>query len=215
VKGDRFDLDIDHSAKIFRAGCEILDRIMKPHGFQFVPGESGMSKFGPYARGDYVRKDRRLELHFRYSLGLVTYHIGDVRVSHDVYLRALTKGAGGNQYPGFSDDPLDGFRHLANDLQKFCGDFLSGGGEVLLVAARDQRAREDIESTIYAARAVGDERERRKARELFREKKYREVLELLGNLKYPELMNGSEKKMLEIAQRNIDRNDTSDARSTN
>jgi hypothetical protein len=92
---------------------------------------------------------------------------------------------------------------------------LSGGGEVLLVAARDQRARESIANRIYTVSAVGDGRSRRKARELFREKKYREVLELLGNLEYPELLTGSEKKMLEIAQRNIDRNDTSDARSTN
>ena len=80
----------------------------------------------------------------------------------------------------------------------------------MIAVVRDQREREEIASKIYMTRAVG-----RKALELLREKKYRGVLELLGNLKYPELMNGSEMKMLEIAQRNIDRNDASDARSTN
>ena len=199
----QLDMDIERSAEIFREGCEILDRIMQPHWFQFVPDESGMSLYGPYTRGNYVRGDSRLELHLRYSLGLVTYHIGDVSVSHDAYLRALTKGEGGNQYPGFSDDPLDGFRHLAHDLQKFCDDFLSGDGKVLIAAAQDQRAGEEIESKLFMAGAVGDVREREKARELFREKKYREVLDKLENLRYPELMTGSEKKMLEIAKRNV------------
>jgi len=196
-------MDIDRSAEIFRTGCEILDRIMQPHGFQFVPGESGMSKFGPYTQGDYVRGDRRLELHLRYSLGLVTYHIGDMSVSHDAYLRALTKGEGGNQYPGYSDDPLDGFRHLAHDLQKFCDDFLSGDGKILIATAQDQRVKEEIASKLDMAGAVGDDRAREKARELFREEKYREVLDILENLRYPELMTGSEKRMLEIAKRKV------------
>jgi len=186
----QLEMDIDRSAEIFRTGCEILDRIMQPHGFQFVPGESGMSKFGPYTQGDYVRGDRRLELHLRYSLGLVTYHIGDMSVSHDAYLRALTKGEGGNQYPGYSDDPLDGFRHLAHDLQKFCDDFLSGDGKILIATAQDQRVKEEIASKLDMAGAVGDDRAREKARELFREEKYREVLDILENLRYPELMTG-------------------------
>jgi hypothetical protein len=155
----------DYPVKMLRAGCEILDPVMNSHGFRFAPGWSSCGSGGYFASGDYVREDRRLELHFRLSLGLVAYHICDVSVSHDDYLRALTKGAGGNQYPGFSDDPLDGFRHLAHDLQKFCGDFLAGGGEVLLAVARDKREREEIASKIYITRAAG-----REALELLREK---------------------------------------------
>ena len=29
-------------------------------------------------------------------------------------------------YPGFSDDPLDGFRHLRSDLERFAEPFLTG-----------------------------------------------------------------------------------------
>jgi hypothetical protein len=119
-------------------------------------------------------------------------------VSHDAYLRALTKGEGGNQYPGYSDDLLDGFRHLAHDLQKFCDDFLSGDSKVLIATAQDQRAREEIASKLDMA-----DRRREIAPELFREKKYREVLDILENLRYPELMTGSEKKMFEIAKRKV------------
>src|SRR5437868_689109 len=89
-------------------GCKILDAVMKPHGFNFVGGLTGKGSGGYFASGEYVRGDRRLELHFRYSLGLVTYHIGELSLTHDEYMRALLGKDGGNKYPGFSDDPLDG-----------------------------------------------------------------------------------------------------------
>jgi hypothetical protein len=113
----------------FRAGREILDVVMKPRGFTFVEGASGRSSGGDFASGEYVRGDRRLEIHFRHSLGLVTYHMGSLSLAHDAYMRALLGRGGGNQYPGFSDDPLDGFRHLKHDLENFCVDFLGGPGE--------------------------------------------------------------------------------------
>jgi hypothetical protein len=52
------------------------------------------------------------------------------------------------QYPGFSDDPLDGFRHLAHDLRKYCADFLVGSGADFQAAKKDAEAWEkktDIE----------------------------------------------------------------------
>jgi hypothetical protein len=191
-------MSVDRPLEILRAGCEILDLVMNSHRFRFALRDSGQSCGGDYANGDYVRGDRSLELHFRYSLGLVAYHIGDMSVSHDAYLSALTKGEGGNQYPGFSDDPLDGFRHLAHDLQKFCDDFLSGDGKVLIAAVQDQRASEE-----NARKLDGHLWARARARELFREKKYREVVDILENLRSPELMNGLDKKILEIAKRNV------------
>jgi hypothetical protein len=113
----------------FRAGCKILDEVMNPHGFFLVEGPSGNSSGGNFASGEYVRDDRRLEIHFRYSLGLVTYHLGSLSLSHSSYMRALLGKNGGSQYPGFAEDPLDGFRDLSYDLSHFCGDFLSGSGE--------------------------------------------------------------------------------------
>ena len=71
----------------------------------------------------------KLEIHFRHSLGLVTYQIGSLSLTHDAYMRALLGRGGGNKYPGFSNDPLHGFRHLRYDLSHFCGDFLNGSGE--------------------------------------------------------------------------------------
>jgi hypothetical protein len=56
-------------------------------------------------------------------------------------MRALLGKNGGNQYPGFSDDPLAGFRHLSYDLAHFCRDFLNGSGEEFercVVKAKEQ-----------------------------------------------------------------------------
>lgn len=100
---------------------------MQGHGFAFVPLASGKSSRGWSASGEFRRERageiRRLELHFRHSLGLVTYHLDGTSLSHSDYMRALKAT---NQYPGFSDEPLDGFRHLLNDLERYAGDFLDG-----------------------------------------------------------------------------------------
>ena len=116
---------------VLRAGCEILDVVLVPHGFQFALRDAAQSSGGHFAWGDYVRGDRRLELHFRWSLGLVMYHLGDAQVSHVGYVRTVHGVAGGNAYPGFSDDALDGFRHLRHELETYGHTFLRGTDEEL------------------------------------------------------------------------------------
>jgi hypothetical protein len=128
----------------FHAGCKILDEVMNPHGFFLVEGLSGQSSGGNFASGEYVRDDRRIEIHFRFSLGLVTYRLGSLLLAHESYMRALLGKNGGNKYPGFSDDPLDGFRHLSYDLSHFCGDFLGGSGEEFARCAVKAAAQEKI-----------------------------------------------------------------------
>ncbi len=44
-------------------------------------------------------------------------------------MRALLGRDGGNRYPGFSEDPLDGFRGLVFDQEPYCSDFLHGSGD--------------------------------------------------------------------------------------
>jgi hypothetical protein len=111
------------------AGCAVLAPILALQGFVWVPGASGHSSGGDFASGSFIRGTRRLELHFRHSLGLVTYHVGDTSLDHEAYMRVVLGAKGGNQYPGFSSDPIDGFRHLAHDLSEFCQSFLGGPDE--------------------------------------------------------------------------------------
>ena len=116
-------------SEVMESGRKILERVLGPHGWRFVPGPSGASSGGQYAQADVIRGDRRLELHFRHSLGLVTYHLGSASVSHEAYMEVLLGCRGASRYPGFSDDPLDGFRGLAADLQQHAMDFVAGPGE--------------------------------------------------------------------------------------
>lgn len=118
--------------EILLAGIRELDAIMVPYGFVFDSVQEGRSSGGKFVNGEYCRGNRRLELHFRWSLGLVTYHVRDVSLGHEDYVRALlglSKVQGRNCYPGFSTDPLDGFRHLREDLGRFGEVFLKGSDE--------------------------------------------------------------------------------------
>src|SRR5258705_2299753 len=112
------------ASNILLEGAEIVSHSLP--GFRFEVREEGVGSGGHFAWGEFVRDDRRLELHFRWSLGLVTYHVGIHALSHEAYLRALGVPLGKNQYPGFSDNPLDGFRHLTHDLRTFVPEFVLG-----------------------------------------------------------------------------------------
>jgi hypothetical protein len=126
--------------EVLEVGRGILEPKLIPHGFVWVAGAAGQSSGGIFACGEFVRGNRRLEIHFRHSLGLVKYHVGDAALDHASYMRAVLGATGGNQYPGFSSDPIDGFRHLAHDLRNFCQSFVSGSDEQFNVIASDARA---------------------------------------------------------------------------
>jgi len=110
-------------AAVLAAGAEIVGQVVKPAGFVFLPGVHASGSGGPFADARFVKGDQFIEMHFRRSLGLVSYGWGDGVLSHTDYLRGI--GTGGS-YPGFSDDPLDGFRHLADDLAGPLAGFVAG-----------------------------------------------------------------------------------------
>jgi len=109
--------------------------VLGAKGFAFVLDKLAKGSGGWFASGSFTRGERRLELHFRGSLGLVTYHIKNVSLGHEDYMRLLGV-YGQNLYPDFPREPLDSFRSLASDLESFCGDFVSGNGEQFLALAR-------------------------------------------------------------------------------
>jgi hypothetical protein len=115
------------------AGSEIIYLVVAPHGFRWETMPTHRGHPGDSAGGFFIRDNRRLELHFRWSLGLVIYRLGELALSHDAYMRNTGHKADAH-YPGFSSDPLDAFRHLAYDLAHFCSDFLSGSGSAFRTA---------------------------------------------------------------------------------
>jgi hypothetical protein len=89
-------------------GAEILGGVLVPNGFEFHLQGEGKGSGGKSAWGESVRNDRRLEFHFRFSLGLVRYHVRRWSASHESYMREL--GVWPQcRYPGSSENPADAF----------------------------------------------------------------------------------------------------------
>jgi hypothetical protein len=184
----------------FEKGLVLLQPVLGRAGFVFVGAAARKGSGGAFASGDFVRGDRRLELHFRYSLGLVTYHVREHMLSHEAYMRALGVPPTDNQYPGYSNDPLDGFRHLAADLTQFGTEFLYGDAAVLLEHAPHDTHQREVDWRKEKAGYEGDDERRREAKKLFRQGDYARVVEILTSLHYPEFLTTSEQRTLEIAR---------------
>jgi len=118
--------------EIVRNGAAVLNDLLARHGFLQCPIESGAGSGGAFAVTEFRRGDRRLELHFRYSLGLVQYHVNGATISHEDYMWSVLGKRWSSHYPGFSDDPLDGFRRLRQDLEEHGQDFLVGSDSEFL-----------------------------------------------------------------------------------
>jgi hypothetical protein len=129
---------------IRRRGVELLTPLFTAHGFAYEPGLADNGSGGFFARGAFVRDNRRLEFSTRYTLGEVVYRVGDRWLAHEDFMR-VTAGRGNHRYPGFSDDPLDAFRDLAADLNQFGGSFFTGDdiafGAVIAEAERTRPPR--------------------------------------------------------------------------
>jgi hypothetical protein len=98
---------------VLTQGNQILAAVLRPAGFSSDRIEVGQGSGGRFARTRWTRGDQAIEISFRHSLGDVTYRWGLERFEHRHVVGALGVTA---SYPGFSTDPLDGFRHLAADL---------------------------------------------------------------------------------------------------
>ncbi len=183
-------------------GASFLERVMASHGFAFELRGEGRGSGGEFAWGEYVSGNRRLELHFRYSLGLVRYHVGAESVSHESYMNELGVRDEAD-YPGFSDEPLDGFKHLAHDLERFGNDFLCGYGDILRRAARAERARANSESQNDLARYVGDVEKREQAKQRFQAEDWKGVISLLESLRYRDQMSKADEERLKLARRRM------------
>lgn len=116
-------------SEILGSGAKLLESVLAPEGFIFTMLNAGPSSGGDFAGGEFRRHDRHLDLHFRYSLGLVAYHVEKVGLFHEEYVRAVRAVdhiTAPNSYPGFSDDWSSQFQALSDDLRCFGERFLRG-----------------------------------------------------------------------------------------
>lgn len=95
-------------------GNHLLEDLLGPAGFQRRPAEGGAGSGGTFTVARWTRGSQYIELHVRQALGIVRYGWGSESFDQAHVLGALGHSRGA--YPGFSDDPVDGFRHPAEDL---------------------------------------------------------------------------------------------------
>lgn len=177
-------------------GAKVLLEVLATHGFTFQVAGSGTGSGGEFARGDFTKPGRRLEIHVRQGLGLVTYHAGAAAVSHEAYMAHL--GVMDRcRYPGFSDDPLQAFHDLAHDLG-FAADFLSGDASMLIAAAAAENTILDAQRD---ALSTGQHGELERMRENFWAGRYREVVDAYAKLSKPHLLTDAQVKMVELARK--------------
>jgi hypothetical protein len=136
----------NHAEEMLQRGSALLAPLLLGHGFSFNILETGSSSGGRFASGEFKRGTRRLQFHFRHSLGMVTYSLADRSMTHQQYMRSVNGGLGESHYPGFSDDPLDAFRHVLLDLEQHGSDFLGGTDECLLRRIDEAAATDDTKS---------------------------------------------------------------------
>ena len=183
--------------KLLLEGIRVLEPFFAPRGFHFQFRGEGKGSGGEFAWGEYTRHDRRLQLHFRSTLGLVSYHISDLGASHETYMRQLGVWEQCH-FPGFSQGPLLSFANLTHDLS-FAEDFLSGSGDVLRMAAANEEAVAKERSDDLMATAVGDTQKIEQLRDRFREDHYDDVVKIAAELTFPDRLSASQRRMIEIA----------------
>lgn len=127
--------------EILLQGSELLMPVFATHGFVFVCLAKGESSGGKFASAEFRRGNRKFEFHFRYGLGMVSYHLGSESISHQEYMCSVLGKPNLSRYPGFSIEPLDAFRDLRNDLEDYCIEFLKGTDEAFFHRIEDARQR--------------------------------------------------------------------------
>jgi hypothetical protein len=108
-----------------RRGVELLSPVLVRYGFVYHAGEVDRGSGGLYAHGGFARANRSLEFSVGHALGEVRCRVDAATLFHDNFARAAV-GRGQARYPGFSDDPLDGFRDLATGLVRFGSVVIAG-----------------------------------------------------------------------------------------
>ncbi|HRE56691.1 MAG TPA: hypothetical protein PLW09_02635 [Candidatus Kapabacteria bacterium] len=182
-------------------GVKILSTYLDPLGFHFKLEGTGQSSGGHFAYGQFVNGDRAIELHYRWSLGLVSYKVGNLALGHEEYINLLDKH-GQNQYPNYSDEPNDAFRCLRFDLENLLVDFTENNAilykqkapDKIFEIERQQAIKNNANKKIYS----GDQRIIDQAKAEFKNGNYLQVDKLKRQIQHPDLLTETEKKIFEL-----------------
>jgi len=181
-------------------GATIVAPALEPHGFVYAKSCAGMSSGGKFASGIFTRDERHLSLHHRWGLGIVTFGVDQQIVPHEDYISFLGVADRSKLLWTPLTSGLDRYQALRSDIETLCADFTIGDASMLIAAAKDFADRMKEKGIQLNAEAVGDLDKRRLARDAFKRERYTQVIELINSIAYPELLTGSETRMVDIAR---------------
>jgi hypothetical protein len=172
-------------------------------GFLLSRGEPYTDKPGTSYSARFVRSPRSVGLSHLYSLGPVLYSIREFSVEHTFYMQALGLTAAA-QFPRFVDDSVSGYPALLHDLENLLSPFFSGPEDDFVAIAKRymqaQQQQHEDDSRDLTYHATGEDRLKARARELFRQGRYDEVLQIEAQIRFPELLTESERKVFNLAR---------------
>ena len=188
----------------FELGLNQLVPFFESVGFSLFRGEPSIDREGTSYSARFVRSPRAVELNHLYSLGPVIYSIRKFSVEHTFYVQELGAIAAA-QFPCFVDNSIAGYPALLHDLENLLSPFFTGPeNDFIAIAKRylhqekQQTKRDTVNLTYYSS---GEDRLKTRARELFREGLYAEVGQIELQIKFPDLLTDSERRIFSIARK--------------
>jgi hypothetical protein len=188
----------------FELGLTQLVPFFDSLGFSLFRGEPYSDRAGTSYSASFVHSPRSVELNHLYSLGPVLYSIRESSVEHTFYIEALGASAAAH-FPSFADDSTTGYAALLHDLQNLLSPFFTGPeGDFIAIARRymrEQHQQKEHDSHHLAYHSTGEHRLKARARELFFQGRYDEVVQLESEIRFPELLTNSERQIFALARK--------------
>jgi hypothetical protein len=188
----------------FEFGIAQVAPFFESLGFSLFRGEPYLDKAGTSYSAHFTRSPRSVELNHLYSLGPVIYSIGEFSVEHTFYIQALglTSAA---QFPCYADDSISGYPALLHDIENLLTPFFGDPEDHFIAVAKEyvqaqqQQCEDGNRHLTY--HATGEGRLKAHARELFRKGNYAEVVQIESQIRFPNLLTDSERKIFALARK--------------
>ena len=172
-------------------------------GFLLSRDKPYTDKPGTSYSARFIRPPRSVELNHLHSLGPVIYSIREFSVEHSFYIKALGASSAA-RFPCFVDDSVSGYPALLHALQHLLSSFFVCPEEDFIAIAEQymqgQHKQHEDDSRDLTYHATGEDRLKARARELFRQGRYDEVLQIEAQIRFPELLTESERKLFNLAR---------------
>jgi hypothetical protein len=184
-------------------GLEILEPFLKRYGFVFDNYENGKGSGGQFTIATFKNGRKKLIIGYRFSIGELGYHFDNFKVGHIFYLDHLGL-ANKKQFPDFqSEDKLLAFRHILYDFEFLVDDFFIGSCDKLVQAAKlqDKFVKEHDEKAQKEYENHFDQMKIDRARQKFKEKNYKETLEIYRTVEQKLLLHEFDKKTIAYCKR--------------